>query len=193
VFVATRVTALLAPLALLAPAAAGAQVLEVSGDGTVRELGAAIVRQPEPASPREPTTCTGSELGAAFEAAAARHGLSVDLLMSVARAESGCDADAVSPAGAVGVMQLLPETARELGVDPRDPRQNIDGGAAYLRQQIDRFGGRLDLALAAYNAGPAPVERHDAVPPYSETRRYVGRNLDLLAERSLSLSEETHP
>ena len=192
-FVATRVTALLAPLALLAPAAAGAQVLEVSGDGTVREFGAAIVGQPEPASPREPTTCTGSELTAAFEAAAARHGLSVDLLMSVARAESGCDADAVSPAGAVGVMQLLPETARELGVDPRDPRQNIDGGAAYLRQQIDRFGGRLDLALAAYNAGPAPVARHDAVPPYSETRRYVGRNLDLLAERSLSLSEETHP
>jgi len=193
VVVGARVAALLAPFALLVPATAGAQVLEVAPDGSVHELGAAAVRQPAVATRQEPTSCTGSELRAAFEAAAARHDLSVDLLMSVARAESGCDTDVVSPAGAIGVMQLLPDTARELGVDPRDPRQNIEGGAAYLRQQIDRFGGRLDLALAAYNAGPAPVARRDAVPPYAETRRYVGRNLDQLAERSLSLSEETHP
>jgi soluble lytic murein transglycosylase-like protein len=157
-------------------------VLEVASDGTVRQLGVA--------APPRPRSCARAELMPAFEAAAQRHDLSVDLLLSVARAESNCDANAVSPVGAIGVMQLMPDTARELGVDPRDPRQNIDGGAAYLRRQIDRFGGRIDLALAAYNAGPAPVARADAVPPYPETRRYVGRNLDLLAERSISLSEE---
>ena len=172
--------AMIAALALLAPGAASAQVLEIMPNGAVRVLGA------EPARQR---SCAGAELMPAFEAAAARHDLSVDLLLSVARTESACNPSAVSPAGAIGVMQLMPATARELGVDPHDARENIDGGAAYLRQQIDRFDGRIDLALAAYNAGPAPVARRDAIPPYPETRRYVGQNLDALAD--LSLSEST--
>lgn len=176
-----------ASLVSMAPAVAHAQVLEVAPDGAVRQLGVARPAQ-ESAPPR---SCASATLLPAFEAAAARHDLSVDLLLSVARAESNCRADALSEAGAIGVMQLMPATARELGVDPRDPEQNIHGGAAYLRQQIDRFGGRIDLALGAYNAGPAAVARRDAVPPYPETRRYVGQNLDQLA--ALSLSETTQP
>jgi soluble lytic murein transglycosylase-like protein len=170
---------LVSSLALMAPAAARAQVLEVAPDGSVRQLGVAA-----PAA--QARSCANAELMPAFQTAAARQGLSVDLLLSVARTESNCDANAVSPAGAIGVMQLMPATARELGVDPHDPRQNIEGGAAYLRQQIDRFGGRIDLALAAYNAGPGPVARSGAVPAFSETRSYVGQNLDQLADLSLS-------
>ena len=184
-----RHAAFLAPLFLSIPCVAGAQVLEVAPNGTVRVLGAADTSDAADHAAK-PRSCADADLMRAFEAAARRHDLSVDLLLSVARAESNCRADAVSPAGAIGIMQLMPDTARELGVDPRDPSQNIDGGAAYLRRQIDSFGGRLDLALAAYNAGPAPVARRDAVPPYAETRRYVGRNLDMLADRSLSLSED---
>lgn len=184
-FEGTHRAAIISAFALIAPGVASAQVLEVAPDGTVRQLG--VVQAAQHSAP--PRSCASAELMPAFEAAAARHDLSVDLLLSVARAESNCSADAVSPAGAIGVMQLMPATARELGVDPRDATENIAGGAAYLRQQIDRFGGRIDLALAAYNAGPAPVARRNAVPPYPETRRYVGRNLDQLA--NLSLSEST--
>jgi soluble lytic murein transglycosylase-like protein len=80
----------------------------------------------------------------------------------------------------------MPATARALGVDPWDPVSNLNGGAAYLRAQLDRFGGRIDLALAAYNAGPAAVERHAGVPPYRETRAYIAANLKRLAEQSLA-------
>lgn len=173
--------AMIAALALFAPHVAAAQVLEVAPDGAVSVLGAAPAAQAP-----SPRSCAGEDLMPAFEAAAARHDLSVELLLSVARVESNCNARAVSPAGAVGVMQLMPATARELGVDPREAVQNIEGGAAYLRQQIDRFDGQIDLALAAYNAGPAPVARRGAVPPYAETRLYVGRNLETLADVSLS-------
>lgn len=174
-------SAMMAALAFFATGAASAQVLEVAPDGAVRQLGVA----PAAFQAASSRTCASAAQMPVFEAAAARQGLSVDLLLSVARIESNCRVDAVSPAGAIGVMQLMPGTARQLGVDPNDPHQNIEGGAAYLRQQIDRFDGRIDLALAAYNAGPAPVARRDGVPPYAETRRYVGQNLDTLAALSL--------
>jgi soluble lytic murein transglycosylase-like protein len=128
----------------------------------------------------------------AVEAAAARYDLSPAFLDAVARAESGYDPDAVSPAGAIGVMQLMPKTARDLGVDPRDPAQNILGGAAYLRLLLDRFNGDIDKTLAAYNAGPGSVDRYAGVPPYRETRAYVAANLDRLAARSLAASFEGH-
>lgn len=115
-----------------------------------------------------------------FERAAARHGLDARLVEAVARVESGLDPRAVSPAGAVGLMQLMPETARAMGArDPLDPEQNVEAGARYLRELLDRFGD-LSLALAAYNAGPEAVERHGGLPPYPETQAFVRRVLDQL-------------
>jgi soluble lytic murein transglycosylase-like protein len=96
------------------------------------------------------------------------------LLRSVMQTESAFDALAVSPAGAVGLMQLMPDVASEMGVDdPFDPRQNIMGGAKYLRRLLDRHRGNMRLALASYNAGPGNVTEYGGVPPFPETRKYV--------------------
>ena len=114
--------------------------------------------------------------------AARRYHLPQKLIASVIQAESNFQVDAVSPAGAQGLMQLMPATAKELGVDdPFDVRQNIDGGAAYLRQMLDRFGGDVKLALAAYNAGPGTVERYNGNVPYRETQNYIDRVLKRIA------------
>jgi soluble lytic murein transglycosylase-like protein len=103
-------------------------------------------------------------------------GLSADLIKAVALVESGFDARAVSPRGAQGLMQLMPGTARRLGVrDAFDPGENLLAGARYLREMLDKFDGDLNLALAAYNAGPEAVRRHGGVPAYRETRDYVSR------------------
>ena len=111
------------------------------------------------------------------------------LVHSVIEAESNYDPDAVSSKGAVGLMQLMPETARELAVeDRRDPHQNVRGGTAYLKQLLDRYAGSRDQllkALAAYNAGPGPVDRYNGMPPYDETRAFVGR----VIRRFLQLTE----
>lgn len=113
-----------------------------------------------------------------IEDAARKYSLPSKLISSVIQAESSFRADAVSPAGAQGLMQLMPATARELGVtDPFDVKQNIDGGARYLRQMLDRFGGDLKVALAAYNAGPGTVQKYDGDVPYRETRNYVRKVL----------------
>jgi len=119
---------------------------------------------------------SGVPFGGVLRAAEQRYHLPAGVLAAVARAESGFDPDAVSGAGAVGLMQLMPGTAADLGVDPRDPVASIDGAARYLRTQLDSFGD-LRLALAAYNAGPGAVRRHGGVPPYDETRTYVARVL----------------
>ena len=104
--------------------------------------------------------------------AATAQGLEVELLGALVWAESRYCADAVSPKGALGLGQLMPGTALELGVDAGDPAQNLAGSARYLREQWDRFGS-VTLALAAYNAGPGTVRRYGGVPPYAETRAYV--------------------
>jgi soluble lytic murein transglycosylase-like protein len=119
-------------------------------------------------------TASSAPYAAEVDAAAQRNGLDPALLRSVIQQESGFDANATSPAGAQGLMQLMPSTAASLGVtNPFDPVQSIDAGARYLRSQIDRFGGNVSLGLAAYNAGAGAVERFGGVPPYAETQNYV--------------------
>jgi soluble lytic murein transglycosylase-like protein len=120
----------------------------------------------------------GQALAPAIARAAAAEGIDPALLSAVAWTESGFRPQAVSGAGAQGLMQIMPATARGLGVDPLDPQQALLGGARYLRQQLDAFGGRADLALAAYNAGPTAVRRAGGIPDYPETQAYVGRVLD---------------
>jgi hypothetical protein len=103
-----------------------------------------------------------------------RNGVDADFLASVIRQESGGNSRAVSRAGARGLMQLMPATAEQLGIqDSFDPEQNVDGGARYLRELLERYRGDAIRALAAYNAGPEAVDRYDGVPPFPETRRYV--------------------
>lgn len=121
-----------------------------------------------------------TDLDAAFEKAAQAYGVPVNLLKAVAKAESGFDPDVVSSAGAQGIMQLMPGTARSLGVsDPFDAEQNIMGGAKYLSQLLRQFNGDTTLAVAAYNAGPGSVTKYGGVPPYAETQNYVQKVLGL--------------
>ena len=126
-------------------------------------------------------------------AAASRYYLDPELIKSVVLAESGMNPNALSSAGAMGLMQLMPGTAADLGVtDPWDPAQNIDGGSRYIREQLDNFGD-LRRAIAAYHAGPGNVRRYGGVPPFEATQTYVARVLDLYemfrTERPLTASE----
>jgi soluble lytic murein transglycosylase-like protein len=112
--------------------------------------------------------------GAEITAAAKKHGLDPALLAGLVKQESGFNPNAGSPAGARGLTQLMPGTAAGLGVtNVLDPAQSLEGGAKYLRQQLDAFGGDVTRALAAYNAGPGAVQRYGGVPPYAETQNYV--------------------
>ena len=107
-----------------------------------------------------------------FGRAASRYGVDASVLAAMANQESGFDSQAVSPAGAQGLMQFMPATAKGLGVNPLDPNSAIDGAARYLSSLTKQFGS-TDLALAAYNAGPGTVSRYGGIPPYSETQNYV--------------------
>lgn len=112
----------------------------------------------------------------AAKSAARKHGIPEDLFLRLVQQESGFNPRARSHKGAIGLAQLMPQTARALRVDPYDPRQNLEGGARYLRQMYRKFGN-WRLALAAYNAGPGAVEKYNGVPPFKETKTYVRRIL----------------
>jgi soluble lytic murein transglycosylase-like protein len=143
------------------------------------EVVAAAIPVPPPviAPAADPKPQTPEDLAAQ---AAKKYLLPDSFVRSVMKAESGFQPNAVSPRGAIGLMQLMPDTARELGVDPRDPGQNAEGGAQYLRTLLARYESdpnQVLLALAAYNAGPGAVDRYHGVPPYRETREYILRVL----------------
>jgi soluble lytic murein transglycosylase-like protein len=175
-------------IALVAPADADAQIYawrDVNGTIVLsdRKLddGAVTYLVPEASGIRATTPVAEESVREEFEPLirehAARHALRVELVRAVIQVESGYNPRARSPKGAMGLMQLMPATARQLGVrNAYDPAENIGGGCAYLRQLLDRYHGNEELALAAYNAGSDAVDRHgNAVPPYQETRDYVNR------------------
>jgi soluble lytic murein transglycosylase-like protein len=200
-------------LAIAAPALAGEYAILASGgrlhadrheveDGKVRlysgegytELAQSLVAGYEPdgkpaAPPVTPVTegvrparavPTPQELA---DAAADKYVLPRELVRSVMAAESGFEPGAISPKGAIGLMQLMPGTARTLSADPHDPAQNADAGARYLRDLLVRYDGRLWHALAAYNAGPGAVDKYKGIPPYRETIDYI-RRIDAKYKRS---------
>lgn len=197
-----RVSAIQARIAQLAPApVAGAQAFAVPGSPTAGTTGvpasgaaapapvatpAALTPTDPAADPRRPATSVdgqrlagllppaGKPWAQPIADAAAKHGIDPGLLAALVQHESGFDPAARSHAGAIGLGQLMPGTARGLGVDPNDPIANLDGAARYLREQLDRFGS-ADLALAAYNAGPNRVAQAGGVPQITETRTYVQR------------------
>ena len=163
---------------------------EASGPKEVfgRELERAVERQPASAPSGAVARVRGhaarpvtpTDLEPVIAEAAEKTGLPEALISAVIAAESGYRENAVSPVGAQGLMQLMPGTARSLGVtDPFDARQNVLGGARYLEQQLRQFGS-IEKALAAYNAGPGAVQRHGGIPPYPETQSYVRRVLSVL-------------
>jgi len=151
----------------------GTHASEVEGflpDEIVEEVQQAIVEQQAAGLP--------TDLGELVAVVAKRHGLDPVLVWAVVSVESAFQPRAVSPKGAQGLMQLMPATARELGVaDSLDPAQNLDGGTRHLRALLEQYKGDLKLALAAYNAGAGAVRRHGGVPPYRETRDYVDKVL----------------
>lgn len=162
-------------------------------------LGAALVLlpfgrdAPPPGPPAPPPAGGGQPQGQAgagawawaplAEQIAVERGLDPALVLAVIQAESGGDPLAVSPAGALGLMQVMPDKFSP-HEDPFDPETNLRAGCSYLRRMLDRYGGDLELALAAYNAGPGAVDKHGGIPPYEETVAYVERVLLLYAETS---------
>ena len=140
-----------------------------------------IIEEPDPNKPVKQAPKTANQsTRAMIHAAAKANGLPPKIIESIASVESGFKTNAISPKGAIGVMQLMPGTARQLGVDPNDVEQNIQGGARLLRDLLIRYENdpdQLRKALAAYNAGPGAVARHGGIPPYKETQNYVRKVL----------------
>jgi soluble lytic murein transglycosylase-like protein len=151
--------------------------LDVKGE--LRKFGFTTPAAPPPApAPKKPV-----DTDTMIRAAAQKHRVPAAFVKSIVAAESNFDCDAVSPKGAIGLMQLMPRTAMEYGADPSIPEQNIDAGTRYLRVLMDRYAkhnNSLKRVIAAYNAGPRNVDRYRGIPPFRETRGYVARVLGYL-------------
>ncbi len=166
-----------------------AQVWDIGADGSVAVHAGPVAttaggKTPILSAPADKSPMVRASRSAtvdAIRASAIQHNLSPELVEAVAWQESRLNQNAVSPKGAQGVMQLMPDTARQLGVNPHNLHGNIEGGTAYLAQMMQRFSSDLVLSLAAYNAGPGAVDRFGGIPPYRETNAFVGAVLDRLA------------
>jgi len=180
-FVAAPATVVGCLLAVLLPAAASAQVrVETRADGTTVIVNETPTQRSRRLAVRLQAVPAESGLDLVIERHARLQDLNPRLVQAVIQVESGYNPRALSRRGAQGLMQLMPGTAKLLGVeDPYDPEENVRGGTEYLRRQLDRFSN-LSLALAAYNAGPSAVAQHGGIPPYAETRDYVRKVLGLL-------------
>jgi soluble lytic murein transglycosylase-like protein len=129
-------------------------------------------------APSSSSSLNGGDFESLIQQASQKYGVDADLVKAVIHNESAFNPSAISSAGAMGLMQLMPATAAGLGVnDPMDPSQNIDGGTKLLRELLNQFGGNLTNTLAAYNAGPGAVQQYGGIPPYQETQTYVRRVL----------------
>jgi soluble lytic murein transglycosylase-like protein len=147
------------------------QILEGSGQKTNRSASPSYIRN---------QSFTPEQVDAAIEQAAARHNLDPNLVRAVIKVESNFNPNAVSRKGAMGLMQLMPSTARQLNVsNPFDPAQNVDAGVRHLKKLLANYGGDVKLTLAAYNAGEGAVARSAGIPHFAETRNYVRRITDL--------------
>jgi soluble lytic murein transglycosylase-like protein len=187
-----RIAAALAAVALGAVAwPAAAQVLAIGDDGAVttysgpQVYSSGGVRSLIPQVAAAPARAAPEDVARAIQDASLRHAVATPLVEAVAWQESRYNQAALSRKGAMGVMQLMPGTARTLGVDASDLKGNVEGGVAYLSQMLQRFEGDVPKALAAYNAGPDAVQRYGGVPPYAETQAYVRAILGRLAVVSL--------
>jgi soluble lytic murein transglycosylase len=177
----TAVIAGIVSLAFLVPTAAAEIYQFVGHDGSISLTNVpsdSRYRKVDIESSRLHTTLSEREIEPVIRRHSSQHQLHPALIRAVIKAESNFDPRAVSRAGAIGLMQLMPQTAMRLDVrDMYDPDDNVGGGTKYLRQLLDRFHGNLPLALAAYNAGENAVDRYQALPPFDETRQYVRKVL----------------
>ena len=150
-----------------------------------------IATLPDPPAAPKTTAAANADVRGLLSHAGEQHDIDVELLASVVHAESNGRANAVSRTGAQGLMQLMPQTAHNLGVkDSFQPDQNINGGTAYLDALLTRYHDNLALALAAYNAGPAAVDKYHGIPPYRETRAYVARVMTEFKRRKLQMAHQ---
>jgi soluble lytic murein transglycosylase-like protein len=161
-------------------------LVEISQPAWRADASAAVERRYSPTADRASNSSQSQNaVRQHIQVAATRFGIDRNLVDAVAWQESRYNPRALSTAGAMGVMQLMPGTARQLGVrNPHDVEQNVVGGTAYLRQQLERFGNNVPLALAAYNAGPGAVIKYGGIPPYRETQDYVRQIMQRLSATS---------